>query len=59
MDIEKVSCGDCKYWSIYEEVVSQDIGTCYHPKITDMISVGYSDEFDFDKHFGCILFEAR
>ncbi len=52
-------CGDCNHWDKDEHCLSNDVGSCKHPKIHDMISVGHCDDWDFDKDFGCILFEQR
>ena len=55
------TCENCHHWYCGEDVEDlypDGYKTCVHPKIEEMISVGYSDNFDFYKDFGCILWEA-
>lgn len=53
------NCGRCVWWEVDKHIVSDEIGSCVHPKIHDMISVGHCDDWDFDKNFGCVFWREK
>ena len=52
------TCETCKYFEDYIND-AYPYGTCVHPLILDVIRVGYCDDWDFHKDFGCILHELE
>ena len=50
-------CNSCKHWNVTSIPMPKDYGMCEHPEIDKMIIVGYCDDWDFHKDFGCVLYE--
>ena len=51
-----MNCGTCVWWD--EDKVSNEWGYCSNDKLIEMINVGYCDEWDFHRDFGCCLWSS-
>ena len=52
-------CENCWFWEVSELLVLKDWGECTCPKVIAFVDVGHSDDWNFNKNFGCKFYANR